>query len=196
MTATQFPTDSHITTERNGSMVTIGATGATITETTRSKAVRYTLAGLRLSLGWVFLWAFIDKVFGLGFATPEKNAWINGGSPTKGFLGNAVTGPFEGFYSSFAGAAWADWLFMTGLLAIGTALILGIGIRVAAAAGSVLLVAMWTAVLPPENNPFMDDHLIYAGVLVLLALTAAGDTLGLGKLWAKLTLVQRLPCLK
>src|SRR5688500_16904788 len=75
------------------------------TETTAQKATRYTLAGLRLSLGWVFLCAFIDKLFGLGFATPEKNAWINGGSPTKGFLGNAVSGPFEGFYKSFAGAA-------------------------------------------------------------------------------------------
>jgi len=173
----------------------VTAASATV-ETTAQKATRYTLAGLRLSLGWVFLWAFIDKLFGLGFATPEKNAWINGGSPTKGFLGNAVTGPFEDFYQSFAGATWADWLFMTGLLAIGTALILGIGIRIAATTGSILLIAMWTAVLPPENNPFMDDHLIYAGVLALLAITAAGDTLGLGKTWAKLPLVQRLPWLK
>ncbi|MCA2213989.1 DoxX family membrane protein [Jidongwangia harbinensis] len=177
-------------------MVTIGAAGATVTETTRSKATRYTLAALRLSLGWVFLWAFIDKLFGLGFATPEKNAWINGGSPTKGFLGNAVAGPFADFYRSFAGATWADWLFMTGLAAIGTALILGIGVRVAAVAGSVLLVAMWTAVLPPENNPFMDDHLIYAGVLIVLALTTAGNTLGLGRFWARLPLVQRLPWLQ
>jgi len=188
---------THPTRRTSAPVASAPATAATAaTETTAQKATRYTLAGLRLSLGWVFLWAFIDKVFGLGFATPEKNAWINGGSPTKGFLGNAVTGPFEGFYKSFAGAAWADWLFMIGLLAIGTALILGIGIRVAAVAGSVLLIAMWTAVLPPENNPFMDDHLVYAGVLVLLALTAAGDTLGLGKLWAKLPIVQRLPWLK
>ena len=169
---------------------------AVTAEPTRSKATRYTLAGLRLALGWVFLWAFLDKMFGLGLATPEKGAWINGGSPTKGFLGNAVAGPFEGFYHSIAGAVWADWLFMLGLAAIGTALILGVGMRLAAAAGSLLLVLMWTAVLPPENNPFMDDHLIYAGVLVLLALTAAGDTLGLGKTWARLPIVQRLPWLK
>jgi thiosulfate dehydrogenase [quinone] large subunit len=174
----------------------VASSATAAAETTTQKATRYTLAGLRLSLGWVFLWAFIDKLFGLGFATPEKNAWINGGSPTKGFLGNAVSGPFEGFYKSFAGAAWADWLFMIGLAAIGTALILGIGIRVAAVSGSILLIAMWTAVLPPENNPFMDDHLIYAGVLALLALTAAGNTLGLGKTWAKLPIVQRQPWLK
>jgi thiosulfate dehydrogenase [quinone] large subunit len=174
----------------------VPATTAATAETTTQKATRYVLAGLRLALGWVFLWAFIDKLFGLGFATAAKNAWIDGGSPTKGFLGNAVSGPFEGFYHSFAGAAWTDWLFMIGLAGIGIALLAGIGMRIAAASGTVLLLAMWTAVLPPENNPFMDDHLIYAGVLVLLALTAAGDTLGLGKAWSRLPIVQRLPWLK
>jgi thiosulfate dehydrogenase [quinone] large subunit len=187
---------STISTEINGTKVSIGATGATVTETTRRKAARYTLAGLRLALGWIFLWAFIDKLFGLGMATPAKGAWIDGGSPTKGFLGKAVSGPFEGFYHNIAGAAWADWMFMLGLAAIGTALILGIGLRVAAVAGSLLLVMMWTAVLPPENNPFMDDHLVYAGVLVLIALTSAGDTLGLGRLWGRLAIVKRLPWLK
>ena len=165
-------------------------------ETTAQPATRYVLAGLRLAIGWIFLWAFIDKLFGLGFATESKNAWINGGSPTKGFLGNAVQGPFADMYKGIAGAAWADWLFMIGLAAIGTALILGIGMRLAAAAGGLLLVLMFTAVLPPENNPFMDDHLIYAGVLALLALTAAGNTLGLGTQWTKLPIVQRLPWLK
>jgi thiosulfate dehydrogenase [quinone] large subunit len=198
MTAVQHPTDAqgHITAERDGVVVTIGTTGAIVSETTKSKATRYTLAGLRLALGWVFLWAFIDKMFGLGLATPEKGAWVNGGSPTRGFLGNAVAGPFEGFYHGIAGAVWADWLFMIGLAAIGTALLLGVGMRIAAVAGGLLLVLMWTAVLPPENNPFMDDHLVYAGVLAVLALTAAGDTLGLGKVWSRLPLVQRLPWLK
>jgi len=168
----------------------------TRTETTTARATRYTFAGLRLALGWTFLWAFVDKVFGLGFATEEKAAWINGGHPTQGFLKFAATGPFKDFYNSIAGAAWADWLFMTGLLGIGLALTLGIGLRIAAAAGTTLLVLMWTAVLPPENNPFTDDHLIYAGVLVTLALIGAGNTLGFGKTWAKLPIVQKAPWLK
>jgi len=176
---------------------TAATTGVPATDTTTTtKATRYLLAGLRLALGWIFLWAFIDKLFGLGFATKAENAWIDGGSPTAGFLGNAVKGPFADFYASFAGAAWADWLFMTGLAGIGIALILGIGMRIAAAAGALLYVMMWTVVLPPENNPFMDDHLINALVLVALALTAAGDTLGLGKIWARLPIVQRLPWLR
>jgi thiosulfate dehydrogenase (quinone) large subunit len=76
------------------------------------------------------------------------------------------------------------------------ALITGIGLRIAAVAGSVLLVMMWSVVLPPENNPFMDDHLIYAGTLVLLALLNAGATLGLGRLWARTPLVRTAPWLK
>ncbi|SCL33333.1 thiosulfate dehydrogenase [quinone] large subunit [Micromonospora rhizosphaerae] len=164
-------------------------------ETVRQRAARYVFAGLRIALGWIFLWAFLDKMFGLGHATPAKNAWINGGSPTKGFLAFGATGPFKGLYNGIAGAAWADWLFMIGLAAIGLALVLGIGMRVAAVAGGILMVMMWTAVLPPENNPFMDDHLIYAGLLAGLALVGAGDTLGLGRAWARLPIVQRLPWL-
>jgi thiosulfate dehydrogenase [quinone] large subunit len=154
-------------------------------------AVRYLLAGIRIALGWVFLWAFLDKLFGLGRGTASANAWIDGGSPTAGFLGKAATGPFTGLYRSMAGNAFVDALFMIALLGIGAALMLGIGVRIAAGAGTVLLVLMWTAVLPPESNPFMDDHLIYAAVLIVLALLSAGTTWGLGRRWSAVPLVRR-----
>jgi thiosulfate dehydrogenase [quinone] large subunit len=51
------------------------------------------LAVFRVVLGFEFLWAFLDKTFGLGYATPSARAWINGGSPTKGFLSNVAVGP-------------------------------------------------------------------------------------------------------
>ena len=162
----------------------------------RTRFADYIWAVTRISLGWVFLWAFLDKTFGLGFATPAENAWIEGGSPTTGYLANAPSGPFQDFYNGLAGATWADWMFMIGLLGIGAALILGIGMRIAAGAGALMLVLMWTAVLPPENNPFMDDHLIYALVLIGLAAINAGDVLGLGKWWANTTLVRRYPVLR
>ncbi|TDE22837.1 DoxX family membrane protein [Actinomadura sp. 6K520] len=163
---------------------------------TESPAARYVWALARVALGWIFAWAFVDKLFGLGYATPADKAWIDGASPTEGFLANAPQGPFAGLYNDLAGAAWADWLFMMGLAGIGAALILGIGMRIAAVSGALLLVLMWTAVLPPENNPFMDDHLIYAIVLIGLALVKAGDTLGLGEWWSKTALAQRFPILK
>ena len=157
---------------------------------------RYVAAALRLSLGWVFLWAFLDKTFGLGHETASKDAWVNGGSPTKGFLSFAASGPFEGMYHQIAGQTWADWLFMLGLLGIGVGLMLGIAMRATAAAGALLLVMMWTAVLPPENNLFMDDHLIYAMVLVLLAAIGAGHTFGLGTVVQQIPTVRRHPWLR
>jgi uncharacterized membrane protein YphA (DoxX/SURF4 family) len=163
---------------------------------TESSAARYVWAAARLALGWVFLWAFLDKMFGLGHETPAAKAWIDGGSPTEGFLAHSPAGPLAGFYHDIAGAGWADWLFMIGLGGIGAALILGVGMRIAAVGGAALLVMMWSAVLPPENNLFMDDHLVYALLIVGLALVSAGDTLGLGRWWARTPLVKRLPILK
>ncbi|MEV3936776.1 hypothetical protein AB0K52_12465 [Glycomyces sp. NPDC049804] len=174
-------------------MATVNATERTATTTTPAA---YVWAGLRIALGWVFLWAFLDKTFGLGFATEKEAAWLEGGSPTAGFLTHGTKGPFAEFYQGMAGNAFADWLFMLGLLGIGLALLLGIGMRVAAATGALLLILMWTAALWPENNPFMDDHLIYAGLLIGLALARAEDTLGLGKSWGDLPVVKRHPLLK
>jgi thiosulfate dehydrogenase [quinone] large subunit len=175
-----------------GGVPTAGPAG----ETRQQTAARYVWAGLRIGLGWIFLWAFLDKMFGWGFATEEADAWVNGGSPTEGFLTFGTSGPFADLYQDIAGDAWADVLFMVGLAGIGIALIAGIGMRIAAATGALLMVLMWSAALAPENNPFMDDHLIYAGLLVGLALVGAGDTLGFGKVWAHTPLVRRLPWLK
>ncbi len=129
-------------------------------------------ASLRISLGLIFLWAFVDKVFGLGFATAAEDAWIAGGSPTLGFLSFATTGPFAGFYQSIAGNPFVDWLFMRGLL--------GIGVRLACYSGALMLFLMWTAVLTPEHHPFLDDHIVYGLLLIGLYHVKAGRWWGLG----------------
>ena len=146
---------------------------------------RYIWAVLRIAMGWTFLWPFLDKLFGLGFSTAPEKSWLAGGSPTTGFLKSAV-GPFSNLYKSIAGSPIVDWLFMLGLLALGVALILGIGMRLASVGGVLMMLLMWSSHLPPTTNPFLDQHLIYALVLIGLAVTKAGDTLGLGKWWAKL----------
>ena len=161
----------------------------------------YVFASLRLLTGFVFLWAFLDKTFGLGYATPSGKGWIDGGSPTKGFLSGVAAGPMESTFHSWAGATWADWLFMAGLLGIGLALVGGFALRLAAVAGTAMMALMWVAEWPPakhlsdgsasmSSNPFADYHLIYAVVLVALALASAGETLGFGRLWAKLPFVR------
>jgi len=165
-------------------------------EGTTSAVVRYVAAAIRLSLGWIFLWAFLDKLFGLGHETASAQAWIHGGNPTYGFLKMGAEGPFASFYHSIAGDAWANWLFMIGLAGIGIGLIAGVAMRITAAAGAVMLVLMWSVVLPPANNLFMDDHLIYAMVLILLAAMGAGRFVGFGAAWERLAIVQRYPFLK
>jgi thiosulfate dehydrogenase [quinone] large subunit len=182
-------------------------------EVVRSSAARKALAALRIGFGLTFLWAFFDKLLALGFHTgwttnPETGAesldrfgdaaWINGGSPTEGFLmfGVAEDNPFKDFFNSMAGDAWADWLFMIGLLGIGLALTFGFGMRIAAATGALLYMLMYAASLPLENNPVIDDHLLGAISVIVLALTLSGDTWGAGKAWAKTHLVRGYPFLR
>lgn len=125
---------------------------------------------LRVGMGWIFLWAFFDKLFGWGFATASDKSWLDGVSPTFGFLKMGSTGPLSSFYQSIAGNIFVDWLFMGGLLLIGSALILGIFIKPAGWFGALLVILMWSAVLPPAHNPIIDEHIIYALILIGLAI--------------------------
>jgi Family of unknown function (DUF6081) len=72
----------------------------------RAYSARHLMAVTRIALGWVFLcialgwvfpWAFLDKAFGLGFATERADAWINGGSPTFACLNFATEGKYLTF---------------------------------------------------------------------------------------------------
>lgn len=153
-------------------------------------------ACLRLALGWIFLWAFLDKVFGLGFSTAPDKAWLAGVSPTAGYLTAMTSGPFASFYQSIAGNSVVDLIFMLGLLLLGVSLLLGIGVRFAGYAGALLMFLMWTSALPPQHNPFLDEHIVYIIVLVGLAYANAGMTWGLGKWWSKTNVAKRYPFLR
>lgn len=154
---------------------------------TANGSSRVALAVTRILLGFVFVWAFLDKTFGLGWATPAEGAWLAGGSPTRGFL-TSLEGTFAGAFQSMVGQAWVDWAFMLGLLLVGGALMLGIALRLAALGATLLTGSMWLASLPLQNNPVVDEHVIYASLAVTLAATRAGHTLGLGRQWASLNL--------
>lgn len=124
---------------------------------------------LRLSMSFIFLWAFVDKTFGLGLATVKEKAWVLGGSPTSGFLLNSTKGPFADFFQSLAGVPIVDWLFMLGLLGIGLGLLLNKHIKWVAIGGILMMLLMYLASFPPENNPLIDDHIIYLLVFAIIA---------------------------
>lgn len=150
----------------------------------------YALAIARILLGLTFLWAFFDKLFGLGASTPVAKSWLHGGSPTAGFL-KGVQGPFADLFHTISGHAWANWLFMLGLLGIGTALLFGVAVRLAATAGFALLFMMWMASLPIKTNPVIDDHLIYATVLVTICYGLSEQKWSLAGWWQKLSFVRQ-----
>ena len=163
-------------------------------------------AWLRIGLGFIFLWAFFDKLFGLGFATCRdkageihamcSSAWLDGGSPTTGFLSYGVKGPFSDFYHNFAGNGLVDWLFMIGLLVVGLGLLFGVWIRAAAAIGIIMLALMYSALLWPTNNPVLDDHLIYILVLFGIFGTADQARWSLQGWWQSTAIAKKFPFLK
>ncbi|WP_159501514.1 DoxX family protein, partial [Microbacterium sp. 18062] len=159
-------------------------------------AGRRSMAVLRLATGFVFLWAFLDKTFGLGFSTPVERAWINGGTPAQGFLNSeSVTGPLQPLFQAIA-SPLVDWLFMAGMLGIGLAVMLGVGLRISAVAGTLVMLFMYLAEWPfaanaGSTNPLVDYHIIYALALIVVAVLYAGDTWGLGAWWKSLPIVQR-----
>lgn len=132
---------------------------------------------LRLLLGWSFLWAFLDKFFGLGFATCREDgssidffcsaAMIRGGSPTYGFLTFATEASHTGFLFDWMAPSAPDSInvvdiaFMAALLLGGVALMLGMGTRIAAIGGAILMASMFLASeVWPENNPINSSHII------------------------------------
>lgn len=157
---------------------------------------------LRLSLGLIMLWAFFDKLFGLGFDTCRDvktgavqylcdKAWLYGGSPTTGFLKFGVHGPFAEIFHKMAGSVLIDWLFMLGLLFVGLALVLGILNKLAGYIGALMMLLMYLALLPPQHHPFLDEHIIYLIIFLGLAQRPLDQCCGLGKWWANTKLVEK-----
>lgn len=151
-------------------------------------ALPIAIAITRMLVGFYFLWAFFDKVFGLGFATPGERAWINGGSPTMGFLTNATAeSPLAGVFTAIAGAPLVDWLFMLGLFGVGVTLLFGVGVRVGAIAGAAMLLLMYVAEFPltltGATNPLIDSHIIEMGIMAIVFFAVPDQRLSFAPVW-------------
>ena len=122
-------------------------------------------------------------------------AWINGGSPTEGYLKFGADGPFKEFYNRIAGAAWADWASCRSPLHRRRTDLRGRHADRCHRRRHPLRDDVDRRP-PPENNPIIDDHILGAISLVALALVNAGDTWGFGKFWAANKFVKDNPVLR
>ncbi len=135
------------------------------------KAQKIALLALRVSMGWLFFYAGITKVL-----NPEWSA--------EGYLtGAQMLNSFFSWLATPANLMWINPLNEWGLTLIGVALILGVFVRWASYAGTVLMILYWLPVLsfPYAGEHFyvIDDHIIYLLAFVVLAVFNAGRHWGL-----------------
>lgn len=128
---------------------------------------------LRVSTGWLFFYAGITKIL-----NPEWSA--------AGYLTGAKTFPeFFNFFLQPNILPIVNLANEWGLTLIGVALILGVFVRWAAIAGIILMVLYYLPILdfpyPNTHSYIVDEHVIYALVLLVLSVFNAGQVWGLGR---------------
>jgi len=133
---------------------------------------------LRVALGWLMFYAGITKVL--------DPAWS-----AKGYLASAKT--FTGFYHWLASPSvlpLTDFVNEWGLTLLGASLILGIAVRLAGALGALLMILYYFPVLTfpsiGEHSYLIDEHIVYAAALLILASMRAGRAWGLEEWCANL----------
>ncbi len=141
-------------------------------------------------MAWTFLYAASHQVFVPGWSV-------------VGFLHSTKT--FHGFYSLFTGPVVAPvltFLVEYGHLLIGLSLLFGLLVRVSSAFGVMLMLVYWTAHMDfpyigaGTTNFLIDEHIVYAGVLVYLIVKHAGHVWGLDSWIEKTRWLQDHPSLK
>lgn len=154
------------------------------------------LAITRIILGLMCIYGFLDKMFGLRVSTPQA-AFINGGSPTHGYIAHAADGPLGFLFEPLANVPmFMDIIIMTSLLLLGISLTLGIGRKLGCVLGAVMMFLFYISSFPIAEHPFLDMHLIYVFLLLAFYHTNAYSVLGLEDLWKGTSIVKRFGILE
>lgn len=143
---------------------------------------------LRISMGWMMFYAGITKVL-----NPNWSAAF--------YLKDAKT--FPDFYNWFLQPSIlpiTNFLNEWGLTLIGAFIILGIFVRLSSIGGLLLMMLYYFPILQfPYPNPhsfIVDEHIIYAVVLLFFAATRAGRAWGLESWCSNLAICSKYPTLR
>lgn len=131
---------------------------------------KVSLVGLRVTLGWFMFYAGITKVL--------DPAWS-----AEGYIKGAKS--MVWFYQWLLAPnilPTVNFLNKWGLTLLGISLILGLFVRWSSAAGIVLMVLYYIAILdfpyPDAHSYLVDQHIIYSFVLFLFIIFRAGQVWG------------------
>ncbi len=143
---------------------------------------------LRLGMGWLFFYAGIIKIL-----NPQ---WTSGG-----YLKGAKT--FTIFYHALLSPSIlpiVDFINEWGLTLLGISLIFGIFVRLSSILGAALMLLYYFPILDfPYPNTYsfiVDEHIVYALVLILFAALRAGRIYGLEEKCANLPICSKFPKLR
>lgn len=160
------------------------------------------ILALRLLLGWVFLFAGLEKLLQVGGGGPFSAGgflrFATAGT-WPGAAEGAVVNPTQAFWVSLAENPAAlgliDFIVPVGQVLIGAALILGLATRFAAVMGALMMglffVAAWDF-----GHGIVNQHFVYGALALVLAYARAGEIYGLDAYLERLPVVQRAPALR
>ena len=126
---------------------------------------------------------------------------LDPGWSAAGYLNNAKT--FSGLFAWFATPSVlpiTNFVNEWGLTLLGVSLILGIGVRLSSILGAALMMLYYFPVLefpyPNTHSYIVDEHVIYALVLLVLAALRAGRTWGLENWCSRFPVCSKFPRLR
>lgn len=120
---------------------------------------------LRVALGGLMLWAGLEKV-------------LQGFSST-GYLTH-LKGPLASYFQMFNGSPTVDFLVMWGLTLGGLALIVGALTRLAMIWLTLMMVLFYLSQFPAANG-WIDDHIIFITIFIVLWVYRSSEVWGLGR---------------
>lgn len=148
------------------------------------------IAGLRIVVGIIFLWAGAEKLLGgepfdaagfLQFATAGTLDWpFVSGEVAEGTIFNPTQGLWAGMATNEAAMGFVNFIVPFGQVGIGISLMLGLLTRFGAAMGTLMMLLFFVAAWEFEHG-IVNQHLTYALVTAFVGYIGAGNYAGLDR---------------
>ena len=158
------------------------------------------IAFTRVAVGWVFLYAGLEKLFGAEpFSAVGFLKFGTIGTTSAHVAEGTVVNPTHDFWVALAGNGTllplVNFLVVFGEVAIGAALILGIATRFASIMGALMMTLFWVAAWDFAFG-VIEYHSLLAIVTLALGIMGAGEVYGFDAIVDRSPVVQRLPQLR
>ena len=166
---------------------------------TLTRSGQVSIAALRVVIGWVFLYAGLEKIFGAEPFSAAGFLQFGTAGTAPGAVEGAIVNPTQAFWVDLASNLGAmgviDVLVPFGQVAIGAALILGLVTRFAGAMGflmmSFITIAAWDFAFGIVNYTA-----VLAVAALLLGIMRAGEIYGVDAIIDEQPVVNRTPALR